>query len=270
MSPLARRRAAELGVDPSALSGSGEEGAVTAHDVESAALPTLEGVDTHESQAARMRHAIAASMERSNREIPHYYVARTIDLQRSMSWLAAANATRSVEARLVAGALLVKAVALALRRVPELNASWEHGSARPREHVNLAVAVSLRNGGLIAPAIHDADRLDLDALMAKLGDLVGRARSGGLKSSELADVTCTVSSLGDRGVELALPVIVPPQVAMIAFGRIVERPWVVDGTVVPRPLVWATLAGDHRATDGHCGAAFLTALDALLQEPEKL
>ena len=110
----------------------------------------------------------------------------------------------------------------------------------------------------------------LDELMAALRDLVQRARSGGLRGSELSDPTITVTSLGEQGAEGVLGVIYPPQVAIIGFGRIVERPWVVDGRVVPRPLVTASLAADHRASDGHLGGLFLTAIDRLLQEPDKL
>lgn len=166
--------------------------------------------------------------------------------------------------------ILLKAVALALRGALDLNAHWEDGAARSRDRVHLGVAVSLRGGGLVAPAIHDADRLDLGALMEALGDVVARARSGRLRSSELADPTCTVTSLGERGVETVLPLISPPQVAMVGLGRIALRPWVVDGRVVARPLVHATLAADHRASDGHRGAAFLANIDALLQRPEAL
>jgi pyruvate dehydrogenase E2 component (dihydrolipoamide acetyltransferase) len=141
---------------------------------------------------------------------------------------------------------------------------------RPSEHVHLGVAVSLRQGGLIAPAIHDADTLDLDALMAALRDLVTRARGGRLRGSEMSDGTLTVTSLGDRGVEAVHGVIYPPQVALVGFGRVVDRPWAVDGMLAVRPVVTATLAADHRATDGHVGGLYLSAVDDLLQRPEEL
>jgi len=106
--------------------------------------------------------------------------------------------------------------------------------------------------------------------MSELRDLVARVRMGGLRSSELADPTVTVTSLGEQGVEAVYGVIYPPQVALVGFGKVVERPWCVAGQVVPRPLITVTLAGDHRATDGHRGGVFLAAVDQLLQEPEKL
>ncbi len=140
----------------------------------------------------------------------------------------------------------------------------------PSQAIHVGVAISLRQGGLVAPALHDADRVSLDELMRGLRDLVRRARSGGLRSSELSDPTITVTSLGDQGVEAVFGIIYPPQVAIVGFGTIVERPWSVAGQVVSRPLVTATLSADHRVTDGHRGALFLTAVDRLLQEPERL
>ena len=120
------------------------------------------------------------------------------------------------------------------------------------------------------PHLHDTDRRPLDDLMGALRDLTRRARSGGLRSSELSDPTITVTSLGDRGVETVFGIVYPPQVAIVGFGRVAERPWVVDGAVVPRPMVTATLSGDHRVSDGHRGGLFLAAVDRLLQSPEQL
>ena len=130
--------------------------------------------------------------------------------------------------------------------------------------------MSLRGGGLVAPAIHDADQLGLDALMAALKDVVSRARSGRLRASQMSDPTLTVTNLGERGVEEVQGVIYPPQVALVGFGTIVERPWVADGALGVHPVVVATLAADHRVTDGHTGGRFLAAVDALLQDPGRL
>ncbi|HEU5260847.1 MAG TPA: 2-oxo acid dehydrogenase subunit E2, partial [Gemmatimonadales bacterium] len=221
-------------------------------------------------RAARMRQAIAAAVTRSKREIPHFYLATTIELQRATTWLGEQNATRSVSDRFVIGVLFLKAVALALRDVPELNARWEGERVVRSEAVHVGVATFLRDGGLIAPALHDADRQSLSDLMRSFRDLVNRARAGELRSSELSDPTITVTSLGDRGVETVFGVIYPPQVAIVGFGRVVERPWSVNGQVGTRPVVTATLSADHRVTDGHRGALFLAAVDALLQEPARL
>jgi len=161
-------------------------------------------------------------------------------------------------------------VALALREVPELNALWMEGQAAPRSAIHVGVAISLRGGGLVAPALHDADRQSLDALMRGFRDLVMRARAGSLRSSELSDPTITVTSLGDQGVETVFGVIYPPQVAIVGFGKVVERPWSVGGAVVSHPVVTATLSADHRVTDGHRGGVFLAAVDRLLQDPDRL
>jgi pyruvate dehydrogenase E2 component (dihydrolipoamide acetyltransferase) len=217
-----------------------------------------------------MRQTIAAAMTRAKREIPHYYLAHTLDMHRALAWLADANARRPVTERLLYGALLLKAVALAVREVPELNAVWRGERAEPSARVHLGVAISLRGGGLVAPALHDADTAPLDELMRGLRDLVQRARAGGLRSSELSDSTITVTSLGEQGVETVFGIVYPPQVAIVGFGRLAERPWVVDGAVVPRPLVSATLSADHRVSDGHRGGLFLAAVDRLLQAPERL
>lgn len=219
---------------------------------------------------ARMRQAISAAMTRSKREIPHYYLSTTIDLHTATTWLTERNAARSVTERLLPGVLFVKAVALALREVPELNALWAGDQAVRSEAIHVGVAISLRSGGFVAPAIHNADRKTLDELMGDLRDLVSRARVGILRSSELSEPTITVTSLGDQGADTVFGVIYPPQVAIVGFGRIVARPWVVGGQVMPRLVVTATLSADHRVSDGHRGGLFLATIDRLLQEPAKL
>lgn len=217
-----------------------------------------------------MRKAIATAMSLANREIPHFYLGAIIDMGPALTWLAANNASRPPDERLLSVALLLRATTLALREVPELNAHWTGADAPPIHDIHLGVAIALRGGGLVAPAIHGADTLELGPLMTAFRDLVGRAKTGGLRASELADGTITVTSLGDRGAEQVLPVIFPPQVAMVGFGRIVERPWVVDGQVVVRPVINVSLAVDHRVSDGHRAGRFLAALEALLKEPGKL
>ena len=191
-------------------------------------------------------------------------------MYRVTTWLAAANQQRAVAERLLPAVLLIKAVALALREVPELNAVWAEGRVVRRDAIHVGVAISLRQGGLVSPALHDTDRQSLDALMRNLRDLVGRARAGTLRSSELSDPTITVTNIGDQGVDSIFGIIYPPQVAIVGLGKIVERPWSVDGQIVSRPVLTATLSGDHRVTDGHRGGRFLTAVDRLLQEPERL
>jgi pyruvate dehydrogenase E2 component (dihydrolipoamide acetyltransferase) len=214
-----------------------------------------------------MRQAIAGAMAQSKREIPHFYLGATVDMQRALAWLTEENARRSIEARLLPAVLLIKAVALALRDVPAMNGFWNDDAFRPGRGIHPGVAIALRGGGLVAPAIHDADQKDLSALMDALKDLVARARSGGLRSSELTDATITVTNLGEQGVEVGYGIIYPPQVALVSFGRVVERPMVVDGQVVARPVVQTTISADHRAVDGHLAGLFLAAIGKHLQDP---
>jgi len=217
-----------------------------------------------------MRRAIAAAMARSKREIPHYYLATDIPLIRARRWLAARNEGRPVTQRVLLAALLLKAVALALRKHPQLNGFFENGAFRPAPGIHVGVAISIRQGGLVAPAIHDADAKDLDELMRQLSDLVARARGLSLRSSELSDPTITVTNLGDQGVDLVQGIIYPPQVALVGFGKVADRPWVVDGALAVAPVVTASLSADHRVSDGHGGAAFLDEIAGLLQAPEQL
>ncbi len=263
-SPRARARASELGVDMRTVSPTGPNDLIVYRDLEGAATPV------EEDKLAAMRRAIARSMSRSKREIPHYYLATRIDMHRALTWLEAVNAEQSITKRILPAALLLKATARATRAVPDLNGHWNDGGFAPSEPVHLGVAVSLRGGGLVAPAIHDADTLELGQLMEQLRNLVARARSWRLRGSEMSDPTITVTNLGDRGVDAAFPVIIPPQVAMVGFGKVVEEVVAVDGEAVVHPVVHATLAADHRVTDGHTGGLFLTELDRLLQNPEEL
>ncbi len=267
ISPLARRRATELGLDPAALRGSGFDGAVTRADVERAAKERPRGPVAAGSE---IRRAIAAAMSRSKREIPHYYLSATLDASACLDWLERENAKRPVAARLLYVVPILKAVALALHAVPELNGTYSEGLFRPSSDVHLGMAIALRGGGLIAPALHHADRCDLDGLMRALGDLVRRARTGGLKSSELSDPTVTVTNLGEGIVDAVYPVIYPPQVAMIGLGSVMKRPWIVDDAIVPRRLIQVSVAADHRVSDGHRAARFLETLGQFLAEPDKL
>jgi pyruvate dehydrogenase E2 component (dihydrolipoamide acetyltransferase) len=273
ISPAAAKRAAERGVDPATLQGSGPGGRITLEDVErvAAALGApARPLELKADRQARLRQAIAAAMAKSKREIPHYYLSTAIDMSRALAWLEKENQERSVNERLLCAILPVKAVALALRQFPELNGFWVDGQRRPSEAIHVGVAISLRQGGLIAPALHDADRKSLTDLMREFRDLVQRARAGSLRSSELTDPTITVTSLGDRGVETVFGVIYPPQVALVGFGAIVLRPWVDESGMTARPLMTASLSADHRSSDGHRGGLFLREVARLLQEPDAL
>jgi len=287
VTPYARKLARELGVDLDQLPIR-DRRTVRAADVRAtaggpAAAPaeapapkpeaSAEAPARKADQASRreeMRRTIATVMARSKREIPHYYLTVTIDLDRALDWMRERNKDLAVTERLVPAALLLKAAALAAASNPALNGFWADDAFQPGTGVHLGIAVSLRGGGLVAPALHDADRLSVEEVMAGMRDIVTRARAGRLRRAELSDPTITVTNLGEQGVESVHGVIYPPQVALVGFGRIAERPWAVDGLLGVRPLTVATLAADHRATDGFTGGRFLAAVDERLQHPEDL
>ncbi len=284
--PLARRLASELSVELARLAGSGPGGAITADDVRAAASaaprsaavqavtpippPSAPPQPAADRSASRQR-VIAALMERSKREIPHYYLSAALDLTPALAWLESRNRERPVAERILPAALLLRAVALALPAVPELNGHYERGAFRAAPALHLGVAIALRGGGLVAPAILDAGAKPLGELMRALRELGERARSGKLRASEMASATLTVTSLGDGGVDSVHAVIYPPQVAIVGFGAPAPRPWVDrEGGLCVRTIVQATLAADHRVSNGHRGAVFLRALERALLEPEKL
>ncbi len=281
-SPAAKQLARERGIDLATLRGTGPHDSITRADVERAAglggppppavaaQPLPPPAQLAATDASAMRRAIASAMSRSKREIPHYYVAIDIDVTRAIDWLETENAKRPVDERALFAAVLLKATALAAKQVPETNGFYTEGAFHPSSEVHVGVAISLRQGGLVAPAIHDVGTKSVAEIQAALRDLVSRARAGRLRSSEMSDPTITVTNLGDQGVTSVLGVIYPPQVALVGFGKVVERPWAENGLLGVRRVVTATLAADHRASDGHRGAVFLNTLARILSEPEKL
>ncbi|MDZ4266702.1 MAG: dihydrolipoamide acetyltransferase family protein [Mycobacterium sp.] len=295
ISPAARRLAASLGVDVDAVTGTGPQGAVVISDVEHAAAhietavpeapspqPTsrpqpdatpatsLSPRELAARRGAAMRSSIAAAMSRSKREIPHYYLADEVLMDPALDWLAGRNAERTITERVLPAVLQIKAVAVAAQRFGEFNGFWRDDGFEPVGKAHVGVAISLRGGGLVAPAIHDAAEKNLDELMSGLTDLVARARAGSLRSSEMSDPTITITNLGDQGVDTVFGVIYPPQVALVGFGKPAPRVRAVDGGIRIATTVQATLAADHRASDGHRGALFLAAINELLQQPELL
>lgn len=302
ISPLARKLAEELGVDLSQVQGTGPHGAIDKADVERAAealkaraapppteaavvaakpavepeaAPAATPVERPKDKGsadfqAGMRRAIALAMARANRDIPHYYLETRIDMTNALAWLETENLQRSIQNRILPAVLLIKAVAKALTKVPQLNGYWVDDALQVAEGIHIGFAIALRQGGLVTPALHHADLKSADELMENLRDLIMRTRAGRLRSSELTDATITVTSLGDMGVEKVFGVIYPPQVALVGFGKVIEEVWVEKGMLGVRPVVHATLAGDHRATDGRVGAEFLDVLNKLLQEPTTL
>jgi pyruvate dehydrogenase E2 component (dihydrolipoamide acetyltransferase) len=290
--PLARRIARQRGIELESLSGSGPDGAIVEADVMAAegvgrpdtpseiVAPTAvtkappfirSGVASAKiDRAARRRQVIAAAMERSKREIPHYYLATTIELTESLAWLENANLERPIAKRLLFPALLLKAVANAARRFSQLNGHWIDGAYQSSDAVHVGMVVSLRTGGIVVPTLRDVDSRSLDDLMEQLRDVVTRARVGRLRSAELSDATLAVTSLGEEGVETIYGVIYPPQVSIVGFGAIHSEVRAEGDLLGTRPVLRATLAADHRASDGQEGSRFLMAIARQLAEPEKL
>jgi pyruvate dehydrogenase E2 component (dihydrolipoamide acetyltransferase) len=261
VSPAARKHAAELGVDLDVLARAKGGAPIALADVEQAAS---------RAPASGMRAAIAAAMSRSKREIPHYYVGTEANVEPALRWLEAFNAQRPLPERVLFAALALRAVALSLTGAPQLNGRFVDGRFEPATAVHLGVVTSLREGGLVVPVLHDTDRLPVPDVMTALRDAVTRARSGRLRSSDLADATITVTNFGDLGADTVYGVIYPPQVALVGLGRVALRPVVADGAVVAARTIRLTLAGDHRVSDGLAGARFLAALAERLGHPETL
>lgn len=271
ISPAARRLAREQGLDLESLRGTGPKGAVVSADLQrEPPIGPPETKDPGRRDLREMRKAIAAAMAKSKREIPHYYLGHAIDLSAAVSYLQAANARRSPAERLLLPVLLVKATALALQTHKRFNGFYGPDGFVASDEVHVGTAVAVRGGGLIAPALHHANEKSLDQLMQDLRELVARARTGKLRSSDLSEPTVTVSSLGDRGVDVLYGVIYPPQVALLGFGAPATRPWCGSNGIEPRTVIVATLAADHRVSDGHEGALLLADIDRRLQEPEAL
>jgi len=269
-SPLAKRIAGEKGIDLTTIKGTGEGGAITKEDVEKAMIAKMAPPAEKQNNAvAGIRMAVAAAMSKSNREIPHYYLETKVDMSKALAWLTEANKQRTVKQRLLPVVLLLKAVARALGDVPGLNGYWDNGF-QSKKDINIGLVVSLRTGGVMIPSIHAADKKSLDELMAVLNELIPRARAMNLRSSDLGESTITVTSLGEGNVETVYGVIYPQQSAIVGFGSITDQPWAESGMLDVRPVLTATLAADHRATDGATGSRFLMAIKNYLCNPGML
>lgn len=272
ISPLARKIAEDNHIDYHVLKGTGEDGAIVKADVEKVMAQQPSNGEVKgpvKEQTSGIRAAIAAAMSKSNTEIPHYYLETRIDLTKTLNWLEETNKALSVKDRILPVAVFIKVIANALIEVPELNASWENG-LQLKQDINPGLVISLRNGGVVIPALHHADKQSISEIMSNLNDIIPRAKALKLRSSELSDATITITSLGDNSSELVYGVIYPPQVALIGIGGIKEEPWAENGMLDVRKVVHVTLAGDHRATDGHTGDRFLKSVNNLLQHPQEL
>jgi len=223
------------------------------------------GFDNH-----AMRQAISDTVTRSKQQIPHYYLSQRLDISALEHYLQNYNSKVSAEQRILLAAPLLCAIARTLIKNKQLNGVYANNTFSANDTVNLANAINLRAGGLVMPVIRDAQTLTAPLIMERLKEQVERARSGSLRVSELSDGSCTVTSIGERGAEQMFAVIYPPQVAIIALGSPHQEAMVVDGIVQVRSIIEATLAADHRVSDGHVGARLLYQLNQQLQKPDQL
>jgi pyruvate dehydrogenase E2 component (dihydrolipoamide acetyltransferase) len=299
-SPLARKKAAEAGLDLRALRGSGPHGRVVARDItealETGSIPVApsraaspgaqassgitgshgqpgkagtgirSGLRDERVPLSRMRSIIAERLSTSYSTAPHFFVRAAVDMENLVALRASINAGR--ERGLGLNAFIMKLVASALERNPIINASWEGDAIRFRGSADIGLAVALE-GGLITPVVRSCESLGIAAIDATLADLVPRARSGALTPQEYSEASFTISNLGSYGIEEFTAIINPPGSAILALGGMAEEAVVRDGTIVARRMMHITLSCDHRVIDGAAAAAFLAELKALMEEPAK-
>jgi pyruvate dehydrogenase E2 component (dihydrolipoamide acetyltransferase) len=263
-SPAARRKARELGLDLADLAKT-SDGEIHLSQIESAAKTEFKT-----PSADKMRQAIASAMSLSNAEIPHYYLSASVNMSPALSWLEEINKNLTIKERILPAAMVIRAVVLALKEVPELNGYWQEGHHQVCKEIHPGIAIALRKKGLITPALLYAKDMNLSQTMQALDDLIMRTRAGKLRGAELTQQSITITNLGDLGVENVYGVIYPPQVALIGLGKIIDTPWAQENKVTVQKVMKATLAGDHRATDGRTGALFLDKFNRILQNPKEL
>jgi pyruvate dehydrogenase E2 component (dihydrolipoamide acetyltransferase) len=300
-SPLARRMAQQAGLALEALSGSGPHGRIVRADVEAAiagggvsaaqpaAAPAAPSTPAAPAPAAptpaptsgerlpyepefaleslsTMRKTIARRLVEAKQQIPHFYMTIDCALDALLALRKDLNAKAGENIKLSVNDLVIKAVALALREVPEANASWSDAGVKLYKSIDVAVAVAL-DGGLITPVVRQADQKGLSTISGEMKELAGRAREGKLMPEEYQGGTFSISNLGMFGIKDFAAVINPPQACILAVGAGEQRPVVKDGALAVATMMSCTLSVDHRAVDGAIGARFLAAFKRLIEDP---
>ncbi|TMC71026.1 MAG: 2-oxo acid dehydrogenase subunit E2 [Chloroflexi bacterium] len=281
-SPLARRLAAEMGVDLASLKGTGPEGRIVKEDVMAAGGPRPKsdrrrpaapperqaGPEVEVVEPTRMQATIARRMAESKSTVPEFQVTVEARVDLAVSLRQQLKDSVPGAEKVTMTDFLVRACALALRRFPEVNSSWADGRFQRKRSINIGLAVAPSQGmGLLVPVVHDADIKDLIQISIESRQVIERARSGRPAEGDLSGATFSISNLGMFGVERFIAVLNPPQAAILAVGATEDRPVVRDGAVVVRPTMTMTLTVDHRAVDGAPAAEFLGTVKALLEEP---
>ncbi|MEP6861093.1 MAG: pyruvate dehydrogenase complex dihydrolipoamide acetyltransferase [Deltaproteobacteria bacterium] len=304
-SPLAKTMAIELGIDLRTVTGTGPGGRIVERDVKAAAdgggtkpAPQEELTEAPETEAkqdskgetaiavrtprredhdgdfedvatSNMRKRIAQRLTEASRDIPQFYLMRTLDVAPLLGFRERLNTLLGDRGKVSVNDLVIKAVALALRRVPDCNASWEGDAIRHYHRVHIGVAVAIEDG-LVTPVIRDADQKGIGSIAAEVRDLADRAKKRQLKGPEITGSTFTVSNLGMFGIERFTAILNPPEAGILAIGGTIDTPVVQNGQVVAGKRLTVTMTCDHRVIDGALGAKWLAALVDLLEHPESL
>ncbi len=279
-SPLVRRLARERSIDLHTVQGSGPRGRVVKRDIEafpgerdaSGGAPALRGerLPARVVKASSMRRTIARRLTESTQTTPHYYLTIDVDIAPLVDARRAMNAELEAAGKKVSlNDLIIKAAAIALRRVPEVNSSWMGKEIHYHQVVDISIAVAV-DEGLMTPVIRDADRKGVMQIAEEVRDLAARARDKKLQLEDMTNGTFSISNLGMFGIEEFTAVINPPEGAILAVGTIRNEPVVEDGAIVPGKRMRFTMSSDHRVIDGATGAKFMAALKTLLEAPSTM
>ena len=277
-SPLARRIAADRGIDLKSISGSGPKGRIIKADLDQApaisspvatsttSLPQAVGEDSSVIENSQMRKVIASRLQQSMQDSPHFYVNMDIDIGAMLAARKTLNDHAPEGVKISVNDMIIKAAATALMRVPEVNASWEGEQTRRFNHADVSVAVAIE-GGLITPIIRHAEEKGLEAISSEVAALAKRAHDGKLAPEEYTGGSFTISNLGMFGVTSFTAVINPPQAAILAIGAGEERAVVRNGQLAVATMMTATLSSDHRVVDGANAARFMKVFKEIVENP---
>ena len=277
-SPLARRIAADRGIDLKTISGSGPKGRIIKADLDQApastlataspiaSMPQTMGEDSTVIENSQMRKVIASRLQQSMQDSPHFYVNMDIDIGAMLAARKTLNDHAPDGVKISVNDMIIKAAATALMRVPEVNASWEGEQTRRFNHADISVAVAIE-GGLITPIIRHAEEKGLEAISSEVASLAKRAHDGKLAPEEYTGGSFTISNLGMFGVTSFTAVINPPQAAILAIGAGEERAVVRNGQLAVATMMTATLSSDHRVVDGANAARFMKVFKEIVENP---
>lgn len=278
-SPLAKKLAAEKGIDIAAVAGSGENGRVVKSDIEnfkggsgsavvSAPATYVAGVESFEEiNVSQMRKTIAARLAESKFTAPHFYLTMEINMDKALEARAAINA--SGEVKVSVNDMIVKACSIALKKHPWVNASWLGTKIRFNHHIHIGVAMAVEDG-LLVPVVRFADQKSLSAISSEVKVFNAKAKEKKLQPADWTGNTFTISNLGMFGIEEFTAIINPPDACILAVGGVKETVGIVNGQIAKTNVMKVTLSCDHRVVDGVVGSKFLNTLKELLEEPVKM